>query len=164
MVVLLPERPAADPKAELHYSELMAMKFLFLDKMERITFKAGTKAEVAHLEPFEYWFPLNGMVRFTYLKHMGLTWRGVYEYLNTSIGDRAALETAGVQGKINWQLTGDKGWQKEAKKYIAETCGEPKMKRQRKEKEEENDEEPPEAEEPLIAYKKVGRKWKKFTV
>ena len=37
-----------DPKAELHYNELMSMKFLFLDKMERVSFKAGTKMEVAH--------------------------------------------------------------------------------------------------------------------
>ena len=108
------------------------MKILFLDKMEWISFKAGTKMEVAHLEPFEYWFVLNGMVRFTYLNHMGLTWTGAYKYLNTNMGDRAALEAAGVQGKVKWQLTGDKGWQKEAKKYIAETCSEPKLKKAKK--------------------------------
>ena len=38
------------------------------------------------------------------------------------------------------------------------------MKKPKKEKEDEEDEEPPEAEEPLIAYEKVGRKWKKFTI
>ena len=157
-----------NPEAELHYSELMAMKFLFLDKMERVSFVAGTKMEVEHLEPFEYWFPVNGMIRFTYLNHMGLTWLGAYEYLNTNIGDRAALEAAGVKGKVKWQLTGDKGWQKEAKKYIAETCGEPKHKKQRKEnekeEEEEKDKELPEPDEPFVTYEKVGRKWKKFTV
>ena len=153
-----------DPEADLFYSELMAMKFLFMDKMEQVTFKAGTKVKVAHLEPYEYWFVLNGMVCFTYLNHMGLTWTGAYEYLNMNIGDRAALEAVGVKGKVNWKLTGDKGWQKEAKKYIAETCIKPKIKKQQKEKEEEEDEELPEPEEPFIAYEKVGRKWKKFTV
>ena len=78
-------------------------------------FQSRYKGRSAHLEPFEYWFTLNRMVRFMYLNHMGLTWHGAYEYLNTNIGDQAALEAAGVQGKINWQLTGDKGWQKEVK-------------------------------------------------
>ena len=87
-----------------------------------------------------------------YLNHMGLTWHGAYEYLNTNIGDQAALEAAGVQGKINWQLTGDKGWQKEVKSSSLKPVESPRWKRQWKEKEdeEENDEEPPEAEEPLL--------------
>ena len=73
------------------------MKLLFLDKMEHVTFNSGTKMEIPHLEPFEYWFAQNGMIRLSYLGKMGLTWPGVYEYLNTNIGDRAALEAAGVK-------------------------------------------------------------------
>ena len=91
---------------------------------------------------------------------MGLTWTGAYEYLNMNIDDHTALEAAGVQGKVNCKLTGNKGWQKEAKKYIAETCGEPKMKKQQKEKEEDDKEELPEPEEPFIAYEKVERNGK----
>ena len=71
--------------------------------MERVSFVAGTKKEVEHLEPFEYWFAVNGMIRLTYLNHIGLTWHGAYEYLNTNIGDRAALEAAGVKGKVKWR-------------------------------------------------------------
>ena len=157
-----------DPEGELHYSELMAMKFLFLNKMECVTFKAGTKMEVDHLELFEHWFTLNGMIHFMYLDHMGLTWVGAYKYLNMNIGNHAVLEAAGVKGKVNWRLTGDKGWQKEVKKYIAEMCGEPKMKKQQKKNKEEEkekkkeDEELPEPDEPFITYEKVGRKWKKL--
>ena len=94
-----------------------------------------------------------------YLEHMGLMWVGAYKYLNMNVGDHAALEAAGVKGKVNWRLTGDKGWQKEVKKHIAEMCDEPKLKKQWKEKEE-----LPEPDEPFITYEKVGRKWKKFTV
>ena len=150
--------------ADIYYNDLMAMKLLFLDKMQRVIFNSGTKMEIPHLEPFEYWFAQNGMIRLSYLGKMGLTWPGAYEYLNTNIGDRAALEAAGVKGTVKWKLVGDRGWVKETRRYINETCGEPQTKKTRKDKEEEEEEKLPKPSEPICAYEKVNGKWKKFTV
>ena len=142
----------------------MSMKLIFLDKMEKVSFDAEVKDGPPHLEAFEHWFALNGMVRFSYLKDKGLTWKNHLEYLKNPIGDQAVLEAAGVKGTTKWVLVGDKGWKQEAKKHIAEICGEPKLKKPKKEEEEEEEEEPPKPKEPFSAYEKVGRKWKKFTV
>ena len=144
------------------YRDLMSMKYIFLDKMEEVKFDAKVKDGPPHLEAFEHWFALNGIVCLTYLKEKGLTWKSHLDYLKNPVGDQAALEAAGVKGTTKWELVGDKGWKNEVKKHIAEMCGEPKLKKQRKENEEED--EPPKPEEPFSAYEKVGRKWKKFTV
>ena len=60
------------PEADLFYSELMSMKLIFLDKMEHVTFNTEVKTCSPHLEAYEHWFALNGMVRLSYLNHMGL--------------------------------------------------------------------------------------------
>ena len=150
------EQPSYE--ADLFYRDLMSMKLIFLDKMEDVTFNTEVKSGPPHLEAYEHWFALNGMVRFSYLNKKGLTWGSPYEYLNTAVGDRAALEAAGVKGKTKWELVGDKGWKQEAKKRIAEVCGEPKIKKAKK------DEEAPKPDEPFSAYEKVGGKWKKFMI
>ena len=69
------------------------------------------------------------MVRLSYLKEKGLTWKSHLDYMKIPIGDHAALEAAGIKGTTKWELVGDKGWKQEAKKHIAEMCGELKMKK-----------------------------------
>ena len=149
------------PQANLFYQDLMVMKMIFLDKMEKVTFDAEVKDGPPHLEAFEHWFALNGMVRLTYLKEKGLTWKSHFEYLKNPMGDRPVLEAAGVKGTTKWVLVGEKGWKQEAKKHIAEICGEPKLKKVKKEEDDDDDDE---EEEPPKPNEKVGRKWKKFTI
>ena len=146
------------PEVNLFYQDLMVMKMIFLDKMEKVTFDAEVKDGPPHLEAFEHWFALNGMVRLMYLKEKGLTWKNHLDYLKNPMGDRAALEAAGIKGITKWVLVGEKGWKQEAKKRIAEVCGEPKLKKQCKENDNDDEEEEiPKPKEPFSAYEKVGR-------
>ena len=75
------------PGANLFYRDLMSMKLIFLDKMEKVTFDAEVKDRPPHLEAFEHWFALNGMVRLSYLKEKGLTRKSHFEYLKNPTGN-----------------------------------------------------------------------------
>ena len=76
-----------NPEAELHYSELMSMKYIFLDKMEDDRFNTEIKGSPPHLEAYEHWFALNRIVRLSYLKEKGLTWKSHFNYLKNPTGD-----------------------------------------------------------------------------
>lgn len=126
----------------------MVIKLLFLNNIENVSFNSSTKMDISHLELFEYWFALNGMVCLTYLGKMGLTWHSPYKYLNTTMGDCAALEAAGVQGKVKWQLVRDKGWQKEDSVILMKHMVNQKQRGKK------DEEEPPKPKEPFSAYER----------